>query len=203
MVYRKDGVTYLKNLQIKQQYLQENLVAFLEKYSIKTGSRVFFDNQIYEELDRLMKGTKQSFHMIMPWVKDWRLNTYEARFGKMVQSGVDVHIKYGYLSKGSDEAQNRINEQKLAESKKALETLNEGLGKRFGGQLQVKEDDTHIKAVVVDGRWCFVGSCNILSYHYDYHKNPDYRHEMMVLLEDAELAQVLMKYCEGTIHDVK
>lgn len=203
VLYRKDGITYLKNLQIRQEYLPDNVIRFLEKYGTKERAKVFFDDRIYEELDRLMKGTKQSFHMIMPWVKDWRLNTYEARFGKMLQSGVDVHIKYGYLSKGSDEAQNQVNERKLAESKKALETLNEELGKRFGSQIQIKEDDTHIKAAVVDRRWCFVGSCNILSYHYDYHKNPDYRHEMMVLLEDEELAQVLMKYCEGTIHDVK
>ena len=203
VLYRKDGITYLKNLQIRQEYLPDNVIRVLEKYGTKEQAKVFFDDRIYEELDRLMKGTKRSFHMIMPWVKDWRLNTYEARFGKMLQSGVDVHIKYGYLSKGSDEAQNQVNERKLAESKKALKTLNEELGKRFGSQIKIKEDDTHIKAAVVDGRWCFVGSCNILSYHYDYHKNPDYRHEMMVLLEDEELAQVLMKYCEGTIHDVK
>lgn len=203
IVYRRDGVTYLKHLQIKQEYLQEGFVAFFEKYGVKTKAKVFFDNQIYEELERLMKDTKKSFHMIMPWVKDLRLDAYETRLGRMIQSGMEVHIKYGYLSKGSDEVQNRINEKKLAESRKALETLNKKLHEKFGGQIQLKEDDTHIKAAVADGTWCFVGSCNILSFNYDYHKNPDYRHEMMVLLEDEELAGVLMKYCEGTIHDVK
>jgi len=117
----------------------------------------------------------------------------------MVRSNIDVHIKYGYLSKGSDEEQNRKNELKLQESKKALDDLNQ----RVNNKLHLKKDDTHIKAAVIDGKWCLVGSCNILSYIYDYNKNPDYRHEMMVLLEDEELAATLIKYCEGTIKDVK
>lgn len=199
IIYRKDGITYLKNLQIRQEYLPDNVVRFLEKYGIKDHVKIFFDDQIYEELDRLMKGTKKSFHMIMPWVKTWRLNTYEARFRTMLRSGIEIHIKYGYLSKGSDEEQNRRNEEKLVESREAVDKMNH----KLDYQIRLKEDDTHIKAVVIDGKWCFVGSCNILSYDYDYKKNPDYRHEMMVLLEDEELASVLMKYCEGTIHDVK
>jgi hypothetical protein len=47
VLYRKDGITYLKNLQIRQEYLPDNVIRFLEKYGTKEQAKVIISQAEY------------------------------------------------------------------------------------------------------------------------------------------------------------
>ena len=198
LVFKNNCVNIVKGLNIKQELLFDLIIDFLNVKHLQFSPTLYFDGDIFEKFTELLASSKKSVHIIMPWFKQYIIDEhYASDIEKVVKRNVQISIKYGYLSLGSNEAMNADSKKKLEESRTVVKKLKEKYP-----SIALNEDDSHIKAVVIDKRLVFIGSCNIFSYFYNYKKNQNHRHEVMALIQDEELAEVLVKFCEGTIKDV-
>lgn len=192
-VYKKDGKVYIFDLEMQEQLQMKEVQDFVAKCAKNCFAGIYYDGDIFTKVEKLLKAAGRSIYMIAPWVYEYpAIECYGNILREAEARKVSIHLKYGYLSQGSRASSNQQSLENFKESTRIVKKLKE----EYIPSLEYKDDDTHIKALVIDNRMVFIGSCNYLSFRYNYAKNPDFRHETMVLIDDPELAADLITYYE-------
>lgn len=193
-IYKKSGKLHIIHLDIYEKYQMKEVNDFISKCAKNCFADIYYDADIFVKLEELLTEANKSIHMIVPWVFEYpAIKCYGNILRNAERRGVSINLKYGYLSQGSKSSSNQQSIDNFKESTKNVLRLKE----EFVPSLNYKDDDTHIKALVIDERVAFIGSCNYLSYRHDYINKPDFRHETMVLLDSPELASAILAYYES------
>ena len=208
--YKKDGKVYIVSIDIEPKYLITEAVDFLESRP-QNNTKTFYNKEIFKEFRRLVKEAKENIYIISPWIGSYAVGIYkdgnhvrktnnpEKIGGQYIdllkeKEGVEIFIKYGIYNE-KDESGTLSEGDRLENSRKIIRHIGDEL-KGKGIHFSADETNTHIKAMVVDDKVCFIGSCNLLSFYSTYNKGAlDTRSEYMIETEDRNIINDIKEFC--------
>ncbi len=176
---------------------------FSGAYAARTREFKYCRNrQIRELLKNSFSAAESSVFIVSPWIDHNNYVVTEQFLSDMesaLKRGIKISIGYGYLPHGQRER--LIKRMRACDKKTQLESTDRNwqtermacvLSKRFRSlPFEIFYVGTHEKLLIVDDRYCYVGSFNLLSYdggeQYDF---ADFRsrYEGGLMVDSAEIA---------------
>ncbi|MFV0557863.1 MAG: phospholipase D-like domain-containing protein [Enterococcus sp.] len=118
----------------------------------------FYGNDIYKRLEEVFRQAEYEIDIIAPFVNQ---NSFEKYFDACIEDALNRNVTVKILFGFGDGRGYSEHNDRLSKTKVAMRNIEKKF-ERFSNFV-VKQDSTHIKAVIVDESYYFSGSLNIFS----------------------------------------
>jgi phosphatidylserine/phosphatidylglycerophosphate/cardiolipin synthase-like enzyme len=159
----KEKSNELATIDVIRELLKENIKEIDKSVDMKHIQNYEIKNYFYRALDE----AKHEVCIISPWISNWVVtdSDIQARFEKLLTSGVNIKILFGITGNSSSMNDDRRGEK----TEQVVKTLKSKFTKkRHTGKLQFGKVNSHYKLFICDDEFFVESSMNILSNKGDY-----------------------------------